>query len=186
MLLQNCEKRLLTSPCSSAWNNSFPSGPTFMKFDIPVFFANLSRKLKFHYNLAWISVTLRENLSTFMIISCLVILRLRNVSDEICRENQNTHFMSHRFFFFENRAVYEIRKKKNIIKPEDRPQMTWPMCIACWISKNKNTPRIRNTYCFFYCHKGCTKAPLCYLTRTLLILFYLWSRGTVCFVIWLW
>jgi len=29
---------------------------------------------------------------------------MKNVSDEICRENQNTHFVFYNFFF-ENRAV---------------------------------------------------------------------------------
>jgi hypothetical protein len=35
---------------------------------------------------------------------------MRNVSDESCRENRNTHFMIS--FFFENCAVYEIMWKK--------------------------------------------------------------------------
>ena len=37
-------------PCFrlSAWNNSIPTGRIFMKFNIWVFFDNLSRKFKFH------------------------------------------------------------------------------------------------------------------------------------------
>ena len=31
---QTCEKRLLASPCLSAWNISAPTGRIFMKFDI--------------------------------------------------------------------------------------------------------------------------------------------------------
>jgi hypothetical protein len=42
-------------------------------------------------------------------------------SDKIFRENQNTHFVFNNFFFFfENRAVYEI-VFKNIVDA-DRPQ----------------------------------------------------------------
>ena len=41
-----------------------------------------------------------------MIISRSVLLRMRNVSDKSCRENQNTHFVFSNFFF-ENRAVYQ-------------------------------------------------------------------------------
>jgi len=37
--------------------------------------------------------TLHEGLYTFMIISCSFILKMRNVSDKCCRENQNIHFM---------------------------------------------------------------------------------------------
>jgi hypothetical protein len=48
-----------------------------------------------------------------MTTSRRILLRIRNFPDEICRENQNTSFMPNNlFFFFENRAVYEIMWKK--------------------------------------------------------------------------
>jgi len=34
----------------------------------------------------------------FVIISCFVLLRTRNVSDKSCRENQDKHFVSGNFF----------------------------------------------------------------------------------------
>jgi hypothetical protein len=34
--------------CASAWNNSASTGRIFMKYDIWMFFENLSRKFKFH------------------------------------------------------------------------------------------------------------------------------------------
>ena len=40
-----------------------------------------------------------------MIISRSVLIKMKNVSDKSCSENQNTHFMSNNFF---NRVVYEI------------------------------------------------------------------------------
>jgi len=43
---------------------------------------------------------------TFFIILHSVLLRMRNVSDKSCRENQNTHFMFKNFFL--NGAIYEI------------------------------------------------------------------------------
>jgi hypothetical protein len=54
--------------------------------------------------------TLHEDQYTFLIISVSVLLRMRNVSDNGCRRNQNKHFL---FFFFENRAVYVKSKKNN-------------------------------------------------------------------------
>jgi len=54
--------------------------------------------------------TLHENLSTFMIISHSVLLRVRNVLDKSCRENQNTHFMLNNFIF-RSRAIYVIMWK---------------------------------------------------------------------------
>jgi hypothetical protein len=47
---------------------------------------------------------------------------MRNVLYERCRENQNTYFMFSIFFFFENRAAYEVMSK-NVVESEG-PQMT--------------------------------------------------------------
>jgi hypothetical protein len=98
---QNCEKRLLALSClsdrPSTWNNSAPTVQIVMKFDIRVFFENLLRKFKFHSIKTRIMGTLHEDLYTF-VISCSVLLRMRNVSDESCRENQNTHFLFNNFF----------------------------------------------------------------------------------------
>jgi hypothetical protein len=61
---------------------------------------------------------------------------MRNVSDNCCRENQNTFYVEQRFF--RKSAIHEVMWK-NMVKQE-RPQMTiWPMRIACWILKARNT-----------------------------------------------
>ena len=41
----------------------------------------------------------------------LTFLRMKNISEKICRENLNMHFVFNNFFFFENRAVNEIMWK---------------------------------------------------------------------------
>ena len=41
---------------------------------------------------------LHEHIRTFMVVSRSVLLRMRNVSDKSCRENQNTHFVFSNFF----------------------------------------------------------------------------------------
>jgi hypothetical protein len=43
-----------------------------------------------------------------------ILFRWRNILDKSCRENENTHFMFNNFFFFENRAVYEIMSKNMV------------------------------------------------------------------------
>jgi len=45
-----------------------------------------------------ITGTSYEDQYTFFIISCSVLLRMRNISDKSCRENQNTHFMFNNCF----------------------------------------------------------------------------------------
>jgi len=51
--------------------------------------------------------TLHEDLCTFVIIARLFLLRVRNVSDKCCSENENAHFMLIAFFPPENHAFSE-------------------------------------------------------------------------------
>jgi hypothetical protein len=71
-----------------------------MKFDVRVFFDIVSRKFKFQLNRSRITGTLRKDLSSSVIVSRLVLLTMRNVSDKVCRENSNTNFMFNNVFFF--------------------------------------------------------------------------------------
>ena len=48
------------SVCPSAWYNSAPTGRVFMRFDIFVFFENMSRNLKIHENLTRMTGALQE------------------------------------------------------------------------------------------------------------------------------
>jgi hypothetical protein len=90
---------------------------------------------KFHSNLKRIKGTLHEDQYILFIISLSVLLRMRNVSDKSCRENQNTNFVFSNFLRFENRA----KMWKNIVE-QGRPQMKiWRVRIACWIPKAINT-----------------------------------------------
>jgi len=96
---------------------------------------------------------------------------MRNVSNKSCRENQNPHFVSNNFFFSENRAVNGIMWK-NIVE-RIRPQMKIRgMRIACWILKATNTS-LEYVILFFHCNNGRTKAPHCYVIRTVPVLFNL-------------
>jgi hypothetical protein len=117
--LRKMTKSFIISLCPSALSNSTLIQCIFLQFDICVFFENLLRKFKFHYNLTRIRGTLYENLWTFMIISHWILLRLRNVSDKSFREIK-TYFMSNNFFS-DNCAVDEIMWK-NMVDPK-RPQI---------------------------------------------------------------
>jgi hypothetical protein len=88
--------------------------------------------------------TVLEVQFAFFIISCSVLLRMRNVSDKRCTEKHNTDISCLiTFLFFENLAVYDVMWK-NIVDP-DRPQMTiwygeWALHAVC--------PQNKYTYCF--------------------------------------
>jgi hypothetical protein len=84
------------------------------------FFENLSRKFKCHWNMTRITVPLHEDLCTFM-ISRSIVLRMRNVSDKHCRENQSTHLIFTILFFRKSCRLWDNVEKW--LQP-DRPQMT--------------------------------------------------------------
>jgi len=138
---QNREKLQLFSSrlpvCLSAWNNSASTGWLFMKFDIRVSSKICQEIFQVSLNRIRITDTSHEDQSTFFTISRSFLLRMRNVSDGSCRENQNTHYLFSNSVFG-NRAVYEIIWK-NVVEP-DRPQMTiWRMRISRWIPRATNT-----------------------------------------------
>ena len=89
----------------------------------------------FHWNLTRIKGTLHAHICTFK-ISRWIVLRMRNVSDKICRENRNTHFMINKFF---RKSCSLWDSMKNMVEP-NWPQMTIRhMRIACWIPRSKNS-----------------------------------------------
>ena len=92
------------------------------------------RKFILDYHLAKITGILHEDLSTFLITSRSVLLRLRNISDTICKENQNKHKVQKRLS--ESRAVYEIMWK-NMVQPDGhRPQYNTAQQSAICMSDN--------------------------------------------------
>ena len=93
--------------CPSAWDDTVPTGMSLMQSDISSFFKNMSRKYKSLWNLTRFTGTLYNEARAFIIVSCLIIPRTRNVLDRTCTENQNTHFMLNNLFS-EKGAVYEI------------------------------------------------------------------------------
>jgi hypothetical protein len=81
-----------------------------------------------------------------MVISRSVVIRMRNVSDKSCGENQNTHFVFNSFFF-SRKSCRLWDNVENLVEPY-MPQMTvWRMSIECWITKATNIIGICNTCC---------------------------------------
>ena len=96
----------------STQNNSAPNKRVSLNFNIGIFLENLSRKFKFLSYRTRITCTLHEDQYIFFIISCSILLRMRNVSHKSCRENQYMPCMFNNFFFFsENRALCKLMWK---------------------------------------------------------------------------
>ena len=87
------------SGCLSAWKYSALTGGIFTEFGIWVLFVNLLKMFKFHEDLTRITGTLHEDQCTFLIYLWINI-KMRNVSGQTCRNNQNTHVVISKFFYW--------------------------------------------------------------------------------------
>jgi len=65
---------------------------------ILVFFENMQRKVNFHIRSDKNNSTLYADRYTLLVTPRSVLLRMRNVSDKSCRDNQNTHFVFNNIF----------------------------------------------------------------------------------------
>jgi hypothetical protein len=110
-----------------------------MKFDISILFENLLREIKFEYNLTRITGTVHEDQFMFMIISHSVLLRMRNFSDKICRENQNTHFMLNNFFPRKSYLFWDNIEEYGRVGQATDDNITRRMPSAFWIIKATDT-----------------------------------------------
>ena len=119
--------------------------------------------------------TLHEDQHLFLIKSRTLLLRMRNVSDKSCRENQSRHFMFTNFFF-ENRNFYEVMQK-NIVEYGSPQMKIWRMCIACWITKATQTHAQKMQYLqLSHCNNSCKNATHCYFIRTCITVFLTFCR----------
>ena len=126
------EKWLLASSClsvlplSAAWNNWASLGRIYMKLDIWVFFENLSRKLKFHWNITNIMGTRHEDLCRFMIISHWILLIMTDVSEKIVKKIKTHILLS--VTSFQKIVPCMGQWRNHLVKPH-RPQMTIQNCV---------------------------------------------------------
>jgi hypothetical protein len=74
--------------------------------------------------------------SSIFILSRSVLLRMRRVSDKICKENQNTHFMFSNFFRKYCPLGDNVEKYCTGGQATDDIRR---MRIACWLPKPTNT-----------------------------------------------
>jgi hypothetical protein len=109
-----------------------------LKFDIWVFFENLSRKFTFHYKLARITGTLHENLCAFIIISRWILLRMRNVLDKIL-EKLKTHILCPITYFQKSCRLWENKKQYGRVRHARYDNIIRCLRFACWIIKATDT-----------------------------------------------
>jgi len=119
------------SVCPSTWNNLAATGWIFMIFDIWIILKICQKKIQVSLNLTRITGTLHEDQNTFLIISCTILIRMRDVADKSCRENQTQNLCS-----VISPPGKSCRLWGNV---EKNTCGLWHMRIACWIPKATNT-----------------------------------------------
>jgi hypothetical protein len=72
------------------------------------------------------------------IICRWILLRMGNVSDNTCRENQNTHLVFNNYFQ-KSCHLWDNVEKYGIARHATYDSIIRCMCLACWITKATNT-----------------------------------------------
>jgi hypothetical protein len=75
----------------STWNNSTPTGRIFIKFDLSIF--RKCQKIQVSLKSEKKTGTAHEDQYKLLIISCSVLPKIKNISDNCCKENRNKHFI---------------------------------------------------------------------------------------------
>jgi hypothetical protein len=95
-------------------------------------------KFKFHWNMTRITGTLHDDICTVMITSRWILLRIRNVSDKSCRENENTHFLLNKFFW-QSWRLWDNAEKYGRDRQAADDNIIRCRRFACWITRAPST-----------------------------------------------
>ena len=109
----------------------------------------------------------------YLILSWSVLLRMRNASDNSCRENKKkTHILCLIILFRKSCPLwYNVEKCCRAGQATD-DSMKHAYCMLV-TEDYKRTLRMWSTSCFFPCNSGCRKAPQNYVIHKMPVLFYL-------------
>ena len=152
----------------------------FFFFIFEYFFANMSRKFKFHQNLTRITGTFYEGLFAFLILFRWILLKIINFWHRSCRQCQNTHFtFSNLFFSSENHAACElVCKNYGTAGQTTDGNILRRVCFAWWIFKATDTHWEYVMLLAFPRQHGYAKFRHCSVISTLLVLFLEQDLGT--------
>lgn len=130
------------SVCLFVWNNSALTRQSILKVHIWVFLVNLSRELKFHWNLTRLRDTIYDDQYIFLIIFRPVPLRILKFSEKSVERIKNTHFV----FIIVFRKSCRFRNNVENFLTAGRPKIILRMRTACWTPNATNT---RSEYVIF-------------------------------------
>jgi hypothetical protein len=135
------------SVCLSAWNNSAATGRTLLKFDISVFFQNLSGKFKLHFNRLRIRGTLPETNVHCWSYLAQFFLEWEIFQTEFVNKIK-THILCSITYFRKSCRLWDNVKKYSRAGQATDYYILRRMRFACWMTKARHKLRIYNTYSF--------------------------------------
>jgi len=124
--------------------------------------------------------TLHEDQYAFFIISRSVILRMRNVSDQSRRENQNTRFISITFFFRKSCSLRDNVEKYCRAGQATGDNTTHAHCML--IPKATNTHSKYVIVIVFPLQQCLHELPQCYFIGTMPVLLVMFISKEICFL----
>jgi hypothetical protein len=158
-----------------AWKNSAHIGRIFMKLDI---WASVNKSVE----KIQVSLIFDKNNGYFtwrrfdiFYDMSLILLRIRNVLDKSCTENQNTHSISINFFIRKSNRLWDHVEKFGGDRRATNDVTIWRIRVACWTSKARCTHAHENAHVPGYPHARkhtyeCTQRPIsntyCFSTAT--------------------
>ena len=75
-----------------------------------------------------------------------ILLRMRDVSEKSCGDNQNTHFVFNNSFFLKIMPFWDDVEKIWQSQTDHKWQLMWHICFACWIT---NATDLHSEYVIF-------------------------------------
>ena len=133
-----------------------------------VFFENLSRKFKFHWNLTRITGSLHEDLCRLWYL-VKFFLEWEMFQTHVV-EKIKTHFMFNNCFFRKSCNLWDNVEKYGTVRQATDDSIIRRMCFACCINKVTGT-HWEYVILFFHGNNGYANALQCYVIRTLPVLF---------------
>jgi hypothetical protein len=160
--MKHCEKQILASSCPSVCMQQLGS---HWKDFYWISYLNIFQK-SVEKTQGSLKYDKDNGYSTWRLIriydlSRSVFLRMTNISDKLCTENQNTHFIFNNFSR-KSCCLWDNVEKYGTARQGTDDNMTRRMLCACWITKAIGTHSEYVILTSFTWQQCFANAPLCY------------------------
>jgi hypothetical protein len=112
------------------------------------------------------------------IVRCWIVLRMRNVSQRICKENQNTHFVYNKIFFRKSCRLWDNVEKYGKTGHVSDDSIIWRILFACRMTKARTQKHIQNILIIITCPQQAWLWERALVLRSTYIVCFVWPCTT--------